>query len=244
VALIVPPGGRKRPEHPHKLWVVSTWRGLLRVSSWPRPRGPAKTPLLQSIQQRFAQVVESLKHQHGREVAAMIDAVAQHNREVSGLNGTARVRVRDVQTKIASGTMFAFQREDGKTIWPAELAQTVSEGLDRLNAPRGALLTVQGGLWLPTPACTPGALLTAAPQGVVVGCCNPPTFEGLPVTLPSNLTAAERRVQEALSVIGQSEGDLLYRDTELWKRLPIGTTGQVLAVGADGLPYWANLADL
>ena len=154
MALIVPPGGRKRPEHPHKLWVVSTWRGKLRVSSWPRPRGPAKTPLMQSIQQRFKQVVESLKHQHGREVAPMIDAVAAHNAEVSGLNGTARVRVRDVQTKIAAGTMFAYQRQDGKIIWPAELAAAVSEGLEQLNAKPGSMLTVRGGLWLPAPGCT------------------------------------------------------------------------------------------
>ena len=86
--------------------------------------------------------------------------------------------------------------------------------------------------------------MTAAPAGIVDGCCQDATFTGLPMTLPANLTDAERRVQEALSVIGQTEGDMLYRDVDLWKRLPIGTLGQVLAVGADGLPYWANLADL
>lgn len=244
MAIIIPARGRKRTEHPHKLWVVSAWRGVLRVMAWPRKRGKAKTLIDKSIQQRFADVVQSLKYQSTRELQPVIDAVAQHNKEVSGLTGTARVRVRDIQTKIASGTMFAFKREDGKIIWPLELAAAVGEALDWLAPTPGALLTVRNGIWCPTITCTPGSLFTAAPENLSSGCCPDAAYEGDSVTMPATLSAPEKLVQDALSVLGQSEGDILYRDAELWKRLPIGTLGQVLAVGADGLPYWANLADL
>ena len=241
MALISPPGGRRRPEAPHRLWVVSTWRGLLRVAAWPRKRGRARDGFMKSLQQRFAATVQSLKYQHAREVAPITDATAKHNAEVSGLKGTARLRVRDVQTKIAAGRMFAFQRPDGKIIWPLELAAAVSEALDWTYPQPGALLTVRGGVWVPTRGCTPGALFTAAPENIPTGCCADAAFDQEEKTMPANLSVAEKRVQDALNVLGQSEGDILYRDAELWKRLPIGTTGQVLTVDDNGLPSWQDL---
>lgn len=43
-----------------------------------------------------------------------------------------------------------------------------------------------------------------------------------------------------LDVLGNKEGSILYRGTDGWRTLEPGSEGQVLEVGADGLPHWVD----
>lgn len=46
------------------------------------------------------------------------------------------------------------------------------------------------------------------------------------------------QVQNALDVLSQDPGAIIYRGADGWLALPPGPTGYVLAIGTDGLPGW------
>jgi len=46
------------------------------------------------------------------------------------------------------------------------------------------------------------------------------------------------RFSRSLDVFGQSPGSLLFRGVDVWECLPPGNAGDVLTVGASGLPVW------
>ena len=55
------------------------------------------------------------------------------------------------------------------------------------------------------------------------------------------LTRTEYEAEDAHQCDDQAIGDMLVAvDSTHLERLPKGTTGQVLTVGADGMPYWAT----
>lgn len=45
-------------------------------------------------------------------------------------------------------------------------------------------------------------------------------------------------LSRSLDVFGQKPGSILIRTPDGWRALPPGKLGQVLAIGADGLPGW------
>lgn len=244
MAIIGTRNGRARLDHPHKLFVWSTWRGILRVSGWPRARGKPKDAFMQSLADRMRETVASLRKQHPREVIPMMEAVNLHNATTGGLRGSARVRLRDVQYKIASGTMFALVDQFGHIYWPTPIREMVSEGLDWTDPSPGSMLVRHNNLWLPTAPCTVGSIFTALATGAKTGTCGDAHFKNLDPTTEAKLTNQERAVQEALSVIGQTAGDIMFRGPVYWQALPVGQVGQVLAIGSDLLPHWFFIADI
>lgn len=52
------------------------------------------------------------------------------------------------------------------------------------------------------------------------------------------------KLQRVMDVIGSTPGSILVRGPDRWIALPPGQPGQVLAIGTDGMPYWANPSDL
>lgn len=48
-------------------------------------------------------------------------------------------------------------------------------------------------------------------------------------------------VSNSLDVLSQLPGSVLFRGTEFWEALGPGDPGQILAIGADGIPFWATV---
>jgi hypothetical protein len=239
----------KRPGYAGKIFVISTWKGRLRVSAWPRKRGTPKDEYQKSITDRLKTVVAWLKTLHAREVIPMREAVEEHNKSVKGLKGAAAVRYRDIAHMNAEGRFLAFEmKDDGTTnpalvrpgtIWmSAAVAQDISDALDWTQPRKGALLVSHNGLWLPTRQCAIGAVFTSIDNNDAYLCCPEASMRGDMETPESTLTEEERRVQKALSVFGQEEGSIIVRGQDWWGALPPGPVGYVLAIGTDGLPDW------
>lgn len=53
-----------------------------------------------------------------------------------------------------------------------------------------------------------------------------------------------QRLREALDVLGQTPGSILYRDQDRWRALEPGNIGDVLAIDTDGMPGWFDPAEL
>lgn len=52
--------------------------------------------------------------------------------------------------------------------------------------------------------------------------------------------AAVQDVSDLLDAIAQLKGDIIFRGSNWWQRLPAGQPGQVLAVSGDGTPEWID----
>lgn len=52
------------------------------------------------------------------------------------------------------------------------------------------------------------------------------------------MATTETELQRLLDALSQQPGALLYRGEFAWQALPPGQLGQVLAIGANGMPQW------
>lgn len=143
----------KRPPRIGKEAVVSPWRGLLRVSRWPRKRGQPSDPRQQARLRMFALIQRATKLLSEGETRYMREAIRQHNKNHAGQRGSAAIRQRDWHHQRISGRGFAFDTPEGIVSYPAGVSRTASHILDHLEPEPGDLAARQSDQWrtLPPP---------------------------------------------------------------------------------------------
>ena len=183
-------------------------------------------------------VQASIKAQHPREIVPLTNAVREHNAANTGVRGAARLRMRDVTTKVLYGTMWALEDQFGNVYYSANVLQAVSDALDWMEPEIGAVPVYRNGLWQPTACSQVGAVMTVLPDGNISGCCPPATIEQGKELQLAQLTDAERRLQEALDVLSAKPGAIIYRGPDGWRALNPENVGDVLTIDNNLLPSW------
>lgn len=133
-----------------KTLIVSTWRGIPYVASWPRKRGPSKHPKVREQNEKFRQVGVLNKYTNWQQQVAALEASA----------GTP-FYPRDVLTMMNFGTLLAWREADGRVIYSMSNQKTVSDSLDVLSQYDGSILARKNGLWIPVIPGAPYQVLTS-----------------------------------------------------------------------------------
>jgi len=178
--------GKKRPQYAGRLFITSTWRGVLRVMRWPRARGRPKTVRQQSILDRFREVAIEVQRVSAREQNDARDGLDKWNRAHAGQMGSAAIRLRDLLTQSLTGRLWAFRLEDGTVVYHEAVRQDVSEALDWTEPRTGSLLIRTTRGWEPTPPCQVGAMLAITPDGGFSTSCPAPSPSTGPDAAPSS----------------------------------------------------------
>lgn len=148
-----------------KSYIVNSYRGLIRVQGWPRPRGPAKTIHERNRHTLFTVYQGLYKRLHPREIEADRAAIEAHNRTHRGQRGSAAIRLRDWVTQRLYGRGVALTLDDSRVVYPAAIARDASHILDHVTDQPFQLLQHSGQEWGAITPGTPGAILTAGAPG-------------------------------------------------------------------------------
>lgn len=174
MAIIGSPWGSKRPQYSKPLIKTDFWRGLLRVSKWPRHRNRRPSAWENILRQQFREWRQVVKRMHWREQTPMREAIKRHNKSTRGLNGSAAIRADDWLLMLVAGRAWAFELEDGTTVYPAAAARDVSDTLDWLDPVPGGVCARGPNGWGSTIPCIEGSVLTTTPSGGRADCCDGP----------------------------------------------------------------------
>jgi len=144
---------------------VSSWKGITRVQSWPRKRGPAKTPDQIARQGIFAVYQAIIKRLSHHETIYERQALINHNRTHRGQRGSAAIRFRDWQTQRYYGRGVAIVADNGITFYPWAVSRDASYVLDHVTADHGQVLQRAAQQWQDIPHGQPNDVLTAGAPG-------------------------------------------------------------------------------
>jgi len=151
-----PRGFPGRKEKLSRTVVVDSYRGILRVRSWPKPRGKPRSEKQAYWQEWFRE-------------ANLVAKYAPAEDRIAAAKATKNTpwNPRDVQMKAMRGRLFSFVRPDGRKIYSMAQKVDVSEGLDIIGQLPGSMLARGEEYWeylLPGPE---GYVLTSAGEGKV-----------------------------------------------------------------------------
>jgi len=174
-------GGSRAPRKVQQLTgLVNIYvrRGKLVARRWPAKRGRAKTPYAQGLQDRMGEVSKHIKNTFWLEVKTLREALQRWRGKSTGLKAGAIIRERDWMTRVAYGRMFAIELENGRVLWPEQVAIDVSDALDWLEPRFGSLMVRTSETWLPTHQCQVGWIFQMTPDGILAGACPPASIAG------------------------------------------------------------------
>lgn len=220
MATIGYPMQEQRPGAMRRAVVFFPRYGKIHASKWPRPRGlPKDSEQLARLQwmrdmAREYKLSDSLVMQAAQEAAVITKA-----------------RPQDWWTRYTSGRMWYMTGPSGKLMVSMVFLYCVSTAIDLACAAPGALAIRATDGWRPLPAGNTGAIL-------MMGNTLPYWSDGTMPLLDQPSTDYSGAVSDALDSITADPGSLLVRDADWWVGVPPGTIGQVLTIGADGLPSW------
>lgn len=143
------PGGDSRPPSLRGLFYVSTPRGNLRYTSWPKPRGPNRHPTNQ-YWTKWLKAATYLYRYQPASVQFMLQAATK---------GTVYMP-RDVFISAARGRAWLLTDENGRKYYPRPMRDDVSDSLDAICQLEGQMMYRGATLWEPIPDGTDGQLLT------------------------------------------------------------------------------------
>lgn len=130
-------------------FLISTWRGVPYLMSWPRKRGKPKSVVVQRNTEKFRQIGKIIPYLNWQ----------QHKAAREASQGTP-FYPRDVLTMMMYGTLLAWRDPNGKIIYSMQTRLAVSESLDVLSQDDGAILARKNGLWVPVESSELHAVLT------------------------------------------------------------------------------------
>lgn len=165
MTFLAPTGSQWRTPEIGKNVIVSPWRGITRVQSWPKKRGlptdgPARTQLI-----FFKAVQAIIKWLTPHETEYIREAIKEHNRTHRGQRGSAAIRLRDWQTQRIMGRGIAVVVSPQLTFYPPAVARDASLILDWVAPFPGQILQRTGQQWEAIPSGDPGDVLTAGGPG-------------------------------------------------------------------------------
>lgn len=140
--------------------IVSTWRGIAYVASWPSKR-PKKLPAITIEQNEWFRQANILT----KYLAPELQKVARQ-----AVKGTP-LYPRDVQIQLMRGTLFSLKYDNGRTLHSVATRQGVSESLDVLSDEPYSLLVRNGTFWTFVAPGAVGEVLTSGGNEA------PPTWE-------------------------------------------------------------------
>lgn len=176
MALIKPGRMGKRSIRPNRAYIADSWRGQLRVRSWPPPRGPSRYPWQAASSRRLAVSNKLNKAIHPRVITTMTEGLNHFLRANTGLRGTAAVRLRDWLYAIGTGREYVVTMSDGTIMWPAAVVKDCSDFLDLLCPRVGGLLVRTDTAWSSTTQCGPGRIMQMLPASGTDNTCPPPSL--------------------------------------------------------------------
>lgn len=147
--------------------MVDTVNGKVRVRSWPRPRGQAKTKRQDESQRKFAAIQLASKFMSPQQMLDIMQA-----RE-----GTP-ILPRDIVTSMLSNRLLRIILDDGRKLYPMPARIDVSDALDALGQTPGSQLIRGPELWeatVPSQTDLAGCILTRTDS--YVGTASNVTYE-------------------------------------------------------------------
>lgn len=142
-------------------------------SSWPRTRSRRRSTLQRALQDRFRAIVDTVARLSPIETNALHDALREHNRRHTGLQGTATIRPEDLEHARLSGRLWAFLLPGGQLSIHVDALYDVSSYLDWLEPKVGSMVVRTKDGWRACDVCEPGAIFTCTPEGYIASCCQP-----------------------------------------------------------------------
>lgn len=129
--------------------IIDTYRGQVRIRSWPKPRGKAKSAAQQVAQDLFYWRARVAKHADERQM--------HFARTITPGSGWMP---RDVIMSLMAGRFFSRIVTEQGVIYSMSFIAQVSEALDAITQQPGTLLWRSEDRWHPIPPGTPGNVLT------------------------------------------------------------------------------------
>lgn len=215
------PLGTQRPPRVEGVYIADTFRGQLRVRSWPRKRGKNQQPHMVESWEWLRQMMVAYKLSAGR----VIEQAKEHG-------DLTRSRPQDWWTHYTSGRAWLIVENTGLKVYPMNFVALLCHALDTTAFADAAMLVRAPDGWRPLPGTNTGAVLT-------MGATLPMWSDGTEVDMTQPTTPPAGAVSDALDALSQTPGAILFRDTEYWTEILPGTPGQVLKIDANGRPAWA-----
>ena len=157
-----------------KTFIVSSWRGILRLQGWPRKRGPAKHLDDQNRQLIFRLWSDLIKRLGPKETLTERQALIEHNRRNRGQRGSAAIRLRDWQTQRLYGRGIAVIATPQLIFWPPAIQRDAADILDHATAQPGQVLQRTQSRWGEIALGAANQVLTAGTPGT------PNTWQNIP----------------------------------------------------------------
>lgn len=165
MSLLRPMGAQWRAPALGRVLVFSTYRGRLRVQSWPRKRGKPKDRRQRANLRYFALIQRAVKLLQAEEVNDMREALRRHNQRNRGQRGSAAIRMRDWQHQRMTGRGWAITVPGGPIFYPPAVARDASHILDHTSDDEGQFLIRTTENWQCIPPAQAGQLLISDPSG-------------------------------------------------------------------------------
>lgn len=161
MSFLRPTGSQWRTPELGKNVVVTSWRGITRVQSWPKPRGPAKTPAESNRREIFALYQRLIKWLSPWETLYPREAIKEHNKANTGQRGSAAIRLRDWHTQRLYGRGVAVTVDRNLTFYPPAVQRDASFILDHTTPFHGQVMQHNGETWAEIEQGLPGQVLTS-----------------------------------------------------------------------------------
>lgn len=165
--------GARRPQYAPGAFLSRVVGPNVVASAWPTPRKRRRTLYARSIEERFREIVNTVKLLNPIETNAMRDALRRHNESHEGLRGTAAIRPEDLDQSRLAGRLWAFILPGGRISMHVDAIHDITCLLDWFEPQVGSMLVRTGKTWKATSPCQPGATMRLMPESMVPTCCPP-----------------------------------------------------------------------